>query len=113
MNTIVNSKSRSKAFLFASIAAISLFSASGFAQQANQQPLNGVTGTVVRVRLAPTPILQEANGVTRIPVPDLVEVGVQVADGEVYVAIADRAHQPRLGASVMLVTAGNGLHIAD
>ncbi|MGF6603313.1 hypothetical protein P3T23_008067 [Paraburkholderia sp. GAS448] len=119
MNTIINRKNRSKTFLIVSIAAISFVSASGClsesasAQQADQRTLNGVTGTVVRVRLAPAPTPLQAKGVLRGPVQDLVEVGVQVADGEVYVAMAYRAHQPRLGASVMLVSAGNGLRIAE
>ncbi len=117
MNTIVTRKIASKIFSVATLAAISIVGAwafpceSAFAQQASF----GVTGTVVRVRLVPPsmPLVPVSSGMTNSPAPDLVEVGVQVADGEVYFAIADRAHQPRLGTSVVLVSSGNGLRIAD
>ena len=94
------------------IAAISFAVASmlaggnAFAQQADQQAALGVSGPVVRVRLVPAPVPQGNHA-------DLVEVGVRASDGEVYSATAERVHQPRLGASVRLVSFGNGLRVAE
>lgn len=119
MNNSINRKNCLKALSRISIAAVAFICACGvlsksaFAQQANVQALNGVTGTVVRVRLASPPLPQKANKGVPVALPSLVEVGVQVADGQVYVATADRVRQPRLGSSVMLVTAGDGLRIAQ
>ncbi|WP_241295766.1 hypothetical protein [Burkholderia stabilis] len=84
-----------------------------FAQQADQQAMLGATGTVVRVRLVPAPVPQGNHAVQGASAQDLVEVGVRASDGEVYSATADRVHQPRLGASVRLVSDGNGLRVAE
>ncbi|PNE59664.1 hypothetical protein A8H39_00500 [Paraburkholderia fungorum] len=107
MNTLINRKTRSKTFGFASIAAVTFLSASSFlpetasAQQVVQQTMKGIAGTVVRVRLAPTLSLPQGTPAARLPLPDLVEVAVQGSDGEMYEAIANRARQPRLGTEVM------------
>lgn len=84
-----------------------------FAQQADQQAALGATGTVVRVRLVPAPVPNGTYAVQGASAQDLVEVGVRASDGEVYSATADRVHQPRLGASVRLVSYGNGLRVAE
>lgn len=101
------------------IAAISFAVASmlaggnAFAQQADQQAALGASGTVVRVRLVPAQVPQGNYDVRNAYAQDLVEVGVRASDGEVYNATADRLHQPRLGASVKLVSYGNGLRVAE
>jgi hypothetical protein len=84
-----------------------------FAQQADQQAMLGGTGTVVRVRLVPAPVPQGNHAVQAVSAQDLVEVSVRASDGELYSATADRVHQPRLGASVRLVSFGNGLRVAE
>ncbi|MBN3777039.1 hypothetical protein G3O06_05585 [Burkholderia sp. Ac-20345] len=106
-------------FAISPIVAISFAAASmlaggnAFAQQADQQEMLGVTGTVVRVRLVPTPIPQGNRVVQAASAQDLVEVSVRASDGELYSASADCLHQPRLGASVRLVSFGNGLRVAE
>ncbi|MBN3777043.1 hypothetical protein G3O06_05605 [Burkholderia sp. Ac-20345] len=84
-----------------------------FAQQADQQAKLGATGTVVRVRLVPAPVPQGSHVVQAASAQELVEVSVRASDGELYGATADRLHQPRLGASVRLVSYGDGLRVAE
>lgn len=84
-----------------------------FAQQVDQQAALGATGIVVRVRLVPAQVPQGNYDVQGAYAQDLVEVGVRASDGEVYSATADRLHQPRLGASVKLVSYGTGLRVAQ
>lgn len=85
-----------------------LSGANAFAQEAGQRANLAVTGTVVRIRLVRCP-----DDLPYRYAPDFADVAVQTCSGDIYTAIGTVSHQPRLGATVRLVSDGDGLRVAE
>ncbi|WP_176042930.1 hypothetical protein [Burkholderia stabilis] len=94
-------------------AAGAIMCGNAIAQQVNQDNLKRVSGTVVRVSLAPTTSSGFPDLVVCASTPGPVEVGVRGDDGLWYKVTVDNDHQPAIGATVKIVATSNGPRLSQ